>query len=504
MRNELGSLFPFIASSAAVIVFLSTLFVNVFIYALAQQKTNSACEAAALAAAADLSRIVVKDPHFGYISLTDWPAGTATKNPAGEPMPVIGINTLTATCRANLLIAAYLHNETMLELARTDAEACRNACKLLNEACNSALDPQSAHPQDRDGRPVNTYEHARRSFLATSPFTNEYNQVSEFKLSLGYLDTSTTSATELPGSPQTCQVTEAESISGQYNAFVDIPARGTSFFFAGLGTRTSLCSSARFKKANNKEPKICSAVCVNAAISNQSPMAKSLEKQGPAFPGLTLYGRASALPGANKDLCNPPLFFLGFPNGIPRKSWTIAQILEDKGMAISCPELQKATDGDFPIDASAMLSLDTTSKQLSFAQLSAKALYDWLRASHSKASIESVLAKLNETLENASDPNAEECSLVLCVDRTGKFSVQPAREFSCQTIHDQQNYAVAYDVEIAQKKWTVVLKDQVSRLGEKGGKHSGRTLQDKEVEGLVESIYPHDGMAVLLQFAAPH
>jgi len=57
-------------------------------------------EAAALVVAKDLSTLIVNDPHFGFIGLSNSPPiGKATFADDQEPCPVNGINNLLATIR---------------------------------------------------------------------------------------------------------------------------------------------------------------------------------------------------------------------------------------------------------------------------------------------------------------------------------------------------------------------------------------------------------------------
>lgn len=83
-----------------------------------RQRAQSTVEAATLLAANDLSWIVINHPHFGWVSLSNHPpVGNATCAPDGEPLPVIGINTLVGTIRHNSVLARQLRNPTLQALA---------------------------------------------------------------------------------------------------------------------------------------------------------------------------------------------------------------------------------------------------------------------------------------------------------------------------------------------------------------------------------------------------
>jgi hypothetical protein len=86
-----------------------------------RDRTQNIVDAAGLIAANDLSRIILNDENFGYVSLSNYPpVGKETLADDGEPLPVTGINTLIGTIRQNAIIARELGNETMEHLSETD------------------------------------------------------------------------------------------------------------------------------------------------------------------------------------------------------------------------------------------------------------------------------------------------------------------------------------------------------------------------------------------------
>ncbi|MFX8700516.1 hypothetical protein ABTM56_20650, partial [Acinetobacter baumannii] len=72
-------------------------------------ESKNAIEAAALAAAADLSRIVVNTPEYGFISLSDAaPIGKSTSASDQYYLPVRSINSIIGTCRLENQLAIAL------------------------------------------------------------------------------------------------------------------------------------------------------------------------------------------------------------------------------------------------------------------------------------------------------------------------------------------------------------------------------------------------------------
>ena len=127
----------------------------------AEQKT--AIEAAALAAARDLGKVVVEDPNFGFISISDAaPSTPNTKANDGFSMPVTSINTLLGTIRVDMIIARQLSDTTMTTLAETDYTNAMAAKDFLVAALQQAMLPGAggSNLRDVDGNVVSPYQAA--------------------------------------------------------------------------------------------------------------------------------------------------------------------------------------------------------------------------------------------------------------------------------------------------------------------------------------------------------
>jgi hypothetical protein len=100
---------------------------------------RSAIQAAALAAARDISAIVIDDPNFGLIGLSDSPTvsnARASSNPYGPS--VTGINTLLDVIRVHLIVADSLKNPIMTRQAIVDYNNCLAAQHHLLRALEAA------------------------------------------------------------------------------------------------------------------------------------------------------------------------------------------------------------------------------------------------------------------------------------------------------------------------------------------------------------------------------
>ena len=119
-RNERGTL--------ALVCGVTITLVTLAIFALqftrilgTEQEQRTAIEAASLAAAKDLSRIVVDDPNVGFVALSDYPA-TGNGTAAGDnfDLPVQSINSILATSRLDCIIADWWNNPIMKQYATRD------------------------------------------------------------------------------------------------------------------------------------------------------------------------------------------------------------------------------------------------------------------------------------------------------------------------------------------------------------------------------------------------
>src|SRR5262249_20763229 len=107
-------------------------------------------EAASLAAARDLSRVVINDRHFGFVGLSDNPpaSGTQMIAPDNYYMQVESINTIVGTIRMDMIIADQLNDPTMKALAAHDFQYVQAAVNSLNSALNNAATGGNAQDID--------------------------------------------------------------------------------------------------------------------------------------------------------------------------------------------------------------------------------------------------------------------------------------------------------------------------------------------------------------------
>ncbi|MBX9669291.1 MAG: hypothetical protein K2X93_16825 [Candidatus Obscuribacterales bacterium] len=478
VRQRPGSLLVLIACMlAALLVFVMIPFFNFWKLALARQSQLSVIEAASLAAARDLSEIVIEDPHFGFISLSDHPPiGRATIAPDGEPSPVTGINTIVGTCRLEMLIACAINNDEMKRLALRDTAAARTAAERLSIALTGALNPASGYTaRDMNGTIVRPFESARQVLQASqSPATMAGVPVlKKLKLSLGWLKEGGSTQTPIPQPYSMAQLPERGDSRQTYQAFVDLPVDNESFFFAGLSRQPCLVDISQFR--NPDRSRICSVVKAEADIQ--------------FFQSEPLHIAACAQPGAMPETNPPGVMVISFPNGLVPELRCVRDLIDNRQLARQSVQLLRAERGDFPDDPRARLSPSCdTGGSLTLCQVFAGGIYDWIRTAHARPRIDAILEMLDRPFN---DPRTlrtgtiDRPYLAFEFDRYGRIHVTNLKNspFMRQTVHENQRYALGLNaITFGECSWTLSFRDQVSELGLlSGGRHAGQSLPGEPV-----------------------
>jgi Flp pilus assembly protein TadG len=223
-----------------------------------EQKT--AIEAAALAAARDLGRIVIEDPNFGFVSISDAaPSTPNTKADDGFSLPVTSINTLLGTIRLDMIIASQLGDTTMATLADTDYTNAMSAKDFLVASLQQAMLPGSggANLRDVDGNVVSPYQAAVEAYqqnVVRIAGGNSRLVNGSMKLTLGCLSKPSMTATAVPTPSALASVGGTQVMQGYYSSYTDIPFGGKSFVFAGIGKDVKLVDQNVFAVSPGSVP----------------------------------------------------------------------------------------------------------------------------------------------------------------------------------------------------------------------------------------------------------
>jgi len=482
-RSAGGNILLFVLITIAVIVFLILNFpFKVGITELSRLRGVNSVEAASLAAARDLSKIVINDPYFGFVGISDAaPVGKATLALDGEPTPVTSINTLMGTARLEFVLAHELESAELIELAQEDLLATREAAKRLEQALAKSIDPNGQGvAKDFNGDPVNAYESAKAAFTGNRNFLPIFgpHELKGFKLSLGWLKNGSTTTTPCLSASVDVETTKTCCQKGCYKAFTDIPAFKENFTFAGVSAEPTLVDARQFMPVDPK--KLCSIVRAEVGLTGEK--------------GLQLNNVACAQPSCAQDTTPPGIMRISFAEGLIPGIVSISSLLHDQQLSRGRMSYTVATGGDVPIDKGA--SLVQSNSPFGEAMPTATGMFalcfhDWLRTAHARTNLDSLLEVVNTDFRTLADSEARGSGnkrfpvFTLEFDRTGKVVVSNCKRnpFIAQTVFQNQcfamtNPALAY----GGTGLTMSCRDEVRNLGTlAGGKHAGQTISGNPV-----------------------
>ncbi len=254
------------------------------------QEQKAAIDVASLAAAKDLSKIVVEDPYFGFIGLSDYAPGgqtqalppvpnppvpppTPTPSPPfsqlgttaadGFPMPVRGINTILATVRVDMIVADVMGDPTMQNLAQLDykyaiaaqANLAANLNSIISSGNSSAgasvVDVNGNPPYDANGTVVNPYADAVAAYTSNKVrMAGDQSTLvaGSLNLTLGYVPSVYTSRAPVPQPTTAAQISAAQEAYGYYLPNVPIYYKNNNaMVFSALASDTTLVDTKTFQ-----------------------------------------------------------------------------------------------------------------------------------------------------------------------------------------------------------------------------------------------------------------
>lgn len=443
------------------------------------KQAETAAEAASLAAARELSGLVVADPDYGYIALSDYaPSSQSLLAEDGKPLPVTGINTLLATARVSMLLARQLNNEEYLRLARIDAVRSRAAAARLVQGLKLALREDPAAPLGRDGRAVKPLQAARKAFADTLKGRHVGPvAIKEIKLELGYLQGGSTTTSAVPGPRNLAELPDSVVENGCYSAFVDVPVAGESFVFAAVGKQPRLVAREQFVadgRALTAEELAGQDLqtFIPSSIVRVSSKIEMLQ-QGKS----DIYSSACAAPFALEDRSAAGVMIVGLPDGLPTGYHSLLDYINDPRSSRINLDMYRARGGDYPLDGQALLIRE---RGQTLANLFVQGLFDWVRTAHGRVDISALVSLLGSRMQPSMGSLALGQSLVYRFDRSGTVQVDGymVSDVPMQIVHDGQAYTLGLgSLPSTNARWTVAFRDQVRHLGKDGGKHGGQLME---------------------------
>jgi len=463
------------------------------------QEQKTAIEAASLAAAKDLGRIVLKDDHFGWVSLSDYaPTGAMTKAPDGLYQPVYGINTILATIRLDMILCDQVSSATgnpqsmatWSTLASQDYNAAMtskdNLSTLLQNSLSPAGDPMAKDIQGTLVQPYVSAENAYKQNNIRQTGGSAYVNGS-LKLTLGCLQGGSETTVSVPTPNSKASLGGAPTQNGKYMSYTNYPYNGKDFVFTGAGSSIKLVDMQKFATTVGTPYSIPSVVKAEAD-------QKFFENGDTTKPARIVHSVACAQPACVPDPRPAPGMIIAdfpdgqVPTGIDRPSdWLNQGQLNNNTNPAT---VSHPVNGDYngPGSTGTLVS-DTSlgSSTLPPASGLAGAVYDWLRQGGHKVNIDAVVNMMNGT-GLPSGKFASNQMYKFVIDQNGNILVNTAaaQKEPYLAVSENQVYMACGDAmdEVdasapsgKSSPWSLYMKDESRKWGVVyGGQHAGEPM----------------------------
>jgi hypothetical protein len=290
IKKERGNTLVLIIVATVIVLLLLAFFAFNYNQLMGGHKqVQSAIDAAALAAAVDISKVVVDTP-LGRVALVDDAPAVASSAPSnnavGSPLksdahPIQGINTIMGTLRLDAVIANKLGNNSMAFLIGQDIARAQEAAATLNAAIASACNGTGT-VYDKFGNKINIFVvndtsgqgDVQQAYNANkSTLIGGKNAVAGMvSLELGYVSGNVSSYTNVP-LPSSEQVAGVTSYYSPYQTYQVLP------LFANASTITPQFTG------NNNMPKKIAGNFQFAAVAAQPALIDKGSWYGPSSGG---------------------------------------------------------------------------------------------------------------------------------------------------------------------------------------------------------------------------
>lgn len=470
IRNARGSMLIIIILTVAFLIVPLVIFVSqIGFYSVDQERVKSAVEAASLLAANDLSRVFIDDPTFGFVSLSNYPPnGKATLAPDGESLPVIGINTLVGTLRQNAILAHELVNPTLEKLVEEDRQASESTIDDLNAALRQAVQKETPSTMtDIYGRRIEPMKDVTEFLKANLPPDMEIESI---EIENGWLTAPTRTTIPIPDPPTLADLKKGSFTDGFYASFLNIPAYGKPFTFAGLGKASALVRSADFR--SEVADKINSIVKVECTVVCKSPGRRNMPLGINAPQKIKV--AACSQPFTMPDGGPAGLMTIRFSGGPVAGLQSWQDFLKPANFHDRQVNIYEARRGDYPTDPLAHMKLIDSDVTNGTAEQFAQHLYYWLRNGHLRPKLSSVMNMLSLPFQSGPNDiyayefgsNGNINRRVIAKDPFFRGLTSDAQE--SVTVDTSTNYNT---------NPIIIFRNNVKNLGiQSGGKHGGQPL----------------------------
>lgn len=448
------------------------------------QEQRTAIESAALAAAKDVSRIVINDTNFGYISLSDAaPVGKDTIAGDNYFMPVHGIDTLMGTIRLDMIIANTLNNQTMKEMAKRDLNNLKLAKDNLIDVIENSIQ-SGGSARDIDGNTVSPYQSAETAYQQNQiRMTGNSNYVaSSLNLTLGCVEGGTQTNVPIPTPSSLANVGANQSQNGYYVSGMNIPYDGQDFVFASVGESLRLVDPKRFRESLGGVPyQMPSVVKAEADQDLVDSTSGNVRRR--------VHAVACAEPASVYDPKPAPgTLTLSFPDTKPGEIGSIGDILNLPFMTGSTPfDLKKADNTDYPLPGSSLTPSPWTGPGSPTGNtVVSGSIYDWLKRGGARLDASNLGSLTSFPL--GAHPNKGGIH-IFTVKPDGKIQYdlkQPIDPDPYWVASHNQLYAVGLDVlnpSVDGNDYDIHIRDNSYKMGTmQGGIHGGEPLPNPTVQ----------------------
>lgn len=492
-RRRRGNMIVLAVALIAGVVLLFILFGLGYIRILGSHSEQAtAIESAAIAAAKDLSRIVVEDPNFGFISLSDAaPVGTSTIAGDRYFLPVHSINTLLGTIRLDLIVADQLNDPIMKEFIERDYDNALLAKNRLVSALEASLTGASGgagfEPKDKDGQTVDPYESAVNAYK-----TNVIRQTGKsrfvegsMRLTLGCLTGGGTTNIPVPKPENLSSVTEAQRVGSHYRSYTNVPFGDKDFVFAGIGDQVTLVDDKKFVRTPNGLPFFIPTIVRAEADTMISSHDGTNSHEG------VQHAVASAQPFSVYDPKPAPgIISLTFPEGRPNEIISMGSMLNDPQLMLPSPATEVLTPlgGDYPNGGGALGPSTWTApgggspSNTPVSVIVSNSIYDWLRKAGTKANIASVKAAVNAGFSAGLPAGRGQANLYgFRADGSVVTAQVPIQPLPVMQASENQLVTISRDAYVSSEpvRYDVIVRNQVNQRGRiRGGRHGGEPLDN--------------------------
>jgi len=403
LRNQHGSMLVLIVAFTALIVLALLFFALGFVRLTGTQfEQKTAIEAAALAAAREMSNIVITNDDFGYVGLSDSaPVGTGTQAGDSYYTQVHGINTLFGTTLVDYIIGRQMGNDELMDLANVDLTKARQAADQLQvelQKCTVA----GGTSTDKDGNVVNPYKAAEDAYRANQVrMTGKSSyKAGSMQLTLGVVDGMSTNIKTPTGWAGSFA---GATSNGVYLSYKPVNFDGKTWVFAGVGDSMRLLDPKKFKTAPTGVPWHHKTILRAEAVQdlNDDGIVASTKSVAVAQPASVFDPKPA--PGA---------LVISFPDGRPDGSCAMNRLSDLYGGCLADgdddSDVYRAVNGDYPVDPTSMIASDPTwpipaDPTQQAANACKIGVYDWLKRAGTKANVASVV-NMHNTPFNATSP----------------------------------------------------------------------------------------------------